>query len=99
MSHFKVNRAKCHHFTSTLCVCVCVLLLMYHLCATISGYRSSRHRAHLRGNVMQAAVGRPGSAQLSIYTRVSHHSERVGVGAGHRQWRAETGSCNAERRP
>lgn len=48
---------------------------------------------------MEAAVGGPGSAQLSIYTRVSNHSEWVGVRARHRQWGAETGGCNAEWRP
>lgn len=80
-----------------VCVCVCTWLLMYHLCASISGNRGGRHRAHLGGNVLQAAVGRPGSAQLSVDSRVGHHSEGVGVGAGHRQWRAQAGGCNAER--
>lgn len=91
------GNASFHRKSGKTCVCVfvCVLLLTYHLCASISGHGGGgRHRTHLRGNVLQAAVGRPGSAQLSIQTRVSHHPEWVGVGAGHRQRRAEAGGCN-----
>lgn len=77
-----------------------VLLLMYHLRASVSRHcGGGGDRAHLRGNVMEAAVGGAGAAQLSVYARVSYHSERVGVRAGHRQRRAEAGGCNAERRP
>lgn len=89
MSHSNANQIDSHH-----------LLLMYHLRASVSGHRGGGgHRAHLRRDVMEAAVGGAGAAQLAVYARVSHHSERVGVRAGHRQRRAEAGGCNAERRP
>lgn len=76
------------------------LLLSYHLRASVGRHGGGGgDRAHLRGDVVEASVGGAGAAQLSIQARVSHHSERVGVRAGHRQRRAETGGCNAGRRP
>lgn len=80
---FKIKSGTC-----TVCVCVSG----YHLCASVSCHRSRSHRAHLRGDVMQAGVRCSRSAQLSVYTRVGNHSKRTGVRAGHRQRCTEAGS-------
>lgn len=89
MSNSNAEQTNSRHLVST-----------YHLRASVSGHRGGGgNRAHLRGNVVEAAVGSAGAAQLAVYARVSYHSERVGVRAGHRQRRAEARGCNAERRP
>lgn len=71
--------------------------LTYHLRASVRCDRCRRHGAHLRGDVVQARVGGPCSAQLSVYGRVGNHSKRTRVRAGHRQRCAQAGRCRNTR--